>query len=268
MAWARADDGIRLHYETAGVGEPLLLVAGQALSHTGWAPVLDAFAAHHQVIVFDHRGTGASDAPTGQPYSTRGFARDAVAVLDAVGVDRAHAYGHSMGGRVCQWLGIEHAPRLGALILGATTPGDRHGISRTAAADAVLRSRDRDGLVDLLVTPRWATEHPEALDSILTLPADPAQLRLHYLASQGHDTWDLLPRITAPTLLLHGSADQLNPPGNAELLAQRIAHAEVHLLNGARHGYYVDHPDATGVVVDFLARHPLSQQPAGRLRQA
>jgi hypothetical protein len=60
----------------AGAGEPLLLVAGPALSHTGWAPMLDACTAHHRVIVFDHRATGTSEAGTGQPYGTRGFARD------------------------------------------------------------------------------------------------------------------------------------------------------------------------------------------------
>jgi pimeloyl-ACP methyl ester carboxylesterase len=104
MPYATASDGTRLSYEVLGAGPPLLLVSGQASDRTVWDSVRGDFAARHQVIVFDHRGTGDSDKPEA-PYSTRGFAGDAIAVLDAAGIGRAHAYGISMGGRICQWLG-------------------------------------------------------------------------------------------------------------------------------------------------------------------
>lgn len=81
-------------------------------------------------MVTDHRGTGRSDRPDTETYSTRGFARDTVAVLDHAGIARAHVYGTSMGGRVAQWLGAEHAERVGRLVLGCTSPGGRHGIER------------------------------------------------------------------------------------------------------------------------------------------
>jgi 3-oxoadipate enol-lactonase len=237
----------------------LLLVAGQALSRRGWDSVVDDFAAHHLVVVFDHRGTGNSDAPTHEPYTTRGFARDAIAVLDAAGIERAHAYGHSMGGRICQWLGIDHPHRLGALVLGATTPGDSQGIPRSSTADAALRSKDPDQFLHLLFSPKWAAAHPEAVAAIVAPPQDATQLGLHYAASQSHDAWDMLPSISAATLVLHGSADQVNPPGNAQLLAERIPNARLHFIPGARHGYYSEHPEATSIVLDFLARHPLSR---------
>ena len=112
MPYASALDGTRLYYEELGEGEPLLLINGQGSDHTGWDGVRDDFTDRYRVIVYDHRGTGQSDKPTEPPYSTRGFAEDAVAILDHLKIARAHAYGVSMGGRICQWLGIEHGDRL------------------------------------------------------------------------------------------------------------------------------------------------------------
>ena len=144
MPYATASDGVRLYYEEIGAGEPLLLINGQASDHTGWDLVRDDFAAHYRVIVFDHRGTGLSDKLAEPPYSTRGFARDTIAILDSLGIARAHAYGISMGGRICQWLGIDYPDRIGALVLGCTTPGNAHGVRRPPEVDAVMANRPAD----------------------------------------------------------------------------------------------------------------------------
>src|SRR5574337_759917 len=114
MPFAIAEDGTRLYYEINGAGEPLLLVAGRASDHHLWNLIRGDFARRYQVIVYDPRGTGQSDRPEQPPYSTRGFARDAVAILDHLGIPRAHVYGVSMGGVVGQWLGIDHGDRIGA----------------------------------------------------------------------------------------------------------------------------------------------------------
>jgi pimeloyl-ACP methyl ester carboxylesterase len=102
MPYATASDGVRLYYEELGAGEPLLLISGQASDHTSWGTVPNGFADQYHVIAFDHRGIGLSDKPTAPPYSTQGFADDAIALLDHLQITRAHAYGVSMGGRVCQ----------------------------------------------------------------------------------------------------------------------------------------------------------------------
>ena len=91
MPFATTPDGTRLYFECHGTGTPLLLLAGQASDHREWDGVRADFAAHHCVIVLDYRGTGQSDKPSAPAYSTRGFAQDAVAVLDKLGLDRAHA---------------------------------------------------------------------------------------------------------------------------------------------------------------------------------
>lgn len=257
---ATAADGTRLYYDVRGDGEPLLLISGQANDHHQWELIRPGLAEHFRTIVFDHRGTGVSDKPK-SGYSTSGFAADAVAVLDAAGVDRAHVYGHSMGGRTAQWFGIEHPDRLASLILGATTPGDRHGIARSEHATRLLTSsparRDRRAFMELMYTPSWIDAHPEVLVS--RVDELPGHARLgHFAASQGHDAWERLPEIVAPALVLHGDDDELNPVGNAELLASRIPKSTVRLIDGARHGYHDEFAaEATAAVVDFLRSNPL-----------
>ncbi|HEY0484603.1 MAG TPA: alpha/beta fold hydrolase [Kofleriaceae bacterium] len=262
MPFATATDGARLAYQVHGAGPPLLLVSGQASDHTIWDPVCDAFADRYRVVTFDHRGTGDSDKPEAPPYSTRGFAADAIAVLDDLRIARAHAYGMSMGGRVCQWLGVAYPERLGGLILGCTTPGNAHGVRRPPHVDPVLMSGDPERMLPFLASLDWAAANAGFLAArnawALAHPVPPHARQLHYLASEGHDVWDQLPKITAPTLVIHGSDDEMNVAANAPLLAERIPGAELHIIPGARHVYFWDHGDeANRVVGAFLERHPL-----------
>ena len=140
MPFVTVPDGTCLYYEERGAGEPLLLISGNGRDHTDWNGVRDDFADRYHVIVFDHRGTGQSDKPDTPPYSIQGFAQDAIALLDHLGIARTHVYGHSMGGMIGQWLGIEHPKRINALVLGATAPSNPfgnttgHAVSCTAEA--------------------------------------------------------------------------------------------------------------------------------------
>lgn len=270
MPFATARDSTRLYYETHGSGEPLLLISGQASDSSAWDYVRDEFAARHRVIVFDHRGTGRSDKPQAPAYSTRGFAEDAIAILDELGFERAHAYGTSMGGRICQWLGVDHGTRIGALVLGCTTPGNAHGIARDGDVDAAMAGGEIGKLVELMVSPAWAAAHPEALRTVFTVITNPIPryaAQLHYRASEAHDAWDLLPTIAAPTLVIHGSDDRINKTANAELLAARIPGATLHIVQGGRHAYWLEHhAEASRVVLDFLERNASSHAGATTAR--
>ncbi|MBO1330597.1 alpha/beta fold hydrolase [Streptomyces sp. VRA16 Mangrove soil] len=257
MPHAQAADGAALHYELDGSGAPLLLLAGQSNSHRWWDPVRERFAAHFTTVVMDWRGTGASDAPDTDTYSTENFARDAVAVLGHAGIDRAHVYGTSMGGRVAQWLAADHAARIDRLVLGCTSPGAPHGIERGPAVRTALADPDpavsRAALLDLMYTPGYVATHPGPFHT-LGDPQMPAHARRRHLrASARHDAWDALPRITAPTLVVHGTDDDFNPTANAPLLAERIPGARLLLIPGGRHAYFEECADkATPPVIDFL----------------
>lgn len=260
MTYATASDGTRLWYSTCGDhGDPLVLIAGQALDHNGWQSVIDQFAHDHRVVVFDHRGVGQSDDRFASPWSTRDFATDVVAVLDDAGIDRAHVYGHSMGGRIAQWLAADAPERVGALALGGTTVGDTHGVVRAKEATAALISGNRTSLLDFFYTPGWIERNPEAALSVLPNARSAGALRTHFRASTEHDAWSALPRIVSPTLVVHGGHDVLCPPRNARILAEHIAGADLHIIDGARHGYYVEHPGSNDLVLDHFARNRLDR---------
>ncbi|GAB3213350.1 alpha/beta fold hydrolase [Marinactinospora thermotolerans] len=254
--YARAQDGTALAYQRHGDGPPLLLLAGQANDHHWWDGVREDFHATHATITMDYRGTGDSDAPDTH-YSTRGFADDAIAVLDRLGVERADVYGTSMGGRVAQWIAARHPERVRRLVLGCTSPGGRHARERDQRVRRALGHRDpkvaRETLLDLMYTPSWRAGHRGPFTVVGSAKMPPHARRRHLVASDEHDAWDVLEEITAPTLILHGDADEMVPSDNAGLLASRIPDARVELLPGARHAYFQEfRPLASRLVVTFL----------------
>lgn len=258
VPYARASDDVELYYDVQGMGTDfLVLLGGQANSHHWWDTVRPDFDASFRTVATDYRGTGSSGKPDTDSYSTRGFAADAVAILDDLGVERAHVYGTSMGGRVAQWLAVDHPDRVGRLVLGCTSPGAPHGVERGAEVRRSLVQRDpaavRRALLELMYSPAWLAAHPGPHNTIgdPTMPAHAR--RRHLAASAGHDSWDVLERITAPTLVVHGTEDVFNPTANATLLAERIPDARLYLVPGARHAYFEECRDlASRVVLEFL----------------
>jgi len=256
MAYAKATDGSRLWYDlvpgTSRAAEPIVLVQGLALDHHGWDSAFADFG-ERTTIVFDHRGTGASDDRFPAEWSTRDFARDVVAVLDAAGVARAHVYGHSMGGRIAQWIGADHPERAVSLVLGATSVGDETGVPRPAHATRALNSGDTAALAALFYPAAWLAAHPQEAAAVLPAAASPGAMRAHLEAVARHDGPDPR-RISVPTLVIHGGDDELTVPQNAELLAQNIPDAELVLLDGARHVYWTGRPEAAERIGAFLSR--------------
>ena len=224
MPFISTPDGVRLYYEIIGRGDPLLLVGGRNSDHHIWNLVRMDFAKQYQVIVYDQRGTGQSDKPEHPPYSTRIFARDAIAILDHLQISRAHAYGISMGGAICQWLGIDYSDRIGTLVLACATAGYSHGVAAAPEIKAIISGKDSSQALSLLFSKRVGLNQIQFFFSMresnkYPMPAYAEELHAH--ASREHDAWDLLPGITAPTLVIHGSDDQVCPSANANLLAER-----------------------------------------------
>ncbi|MFC7592573.1 alpha/beta fold hydrolase [Nonomuraea antimicrobica] len=233
-----------------------MLLQGQANDHHWWDTVRGDFDGSHLTITFDWRGTGNSDKPD-VPYTTRGFAADVLAVLDDAGVARAHVYGTSMGGRVAQWLAADHPSRVGALVLGCTSPGGAHGVERDNDVRRSLvqpdRAAARRALLELMYTPAWLAEHPGPYHTIGSRGMPAHARRRHLAASAGHDAWDALPAIEAPTLVVHGTDDVFNPAANAPLLAGRIPGASLRWIEGARHAYFEEFRQvASPLVLEFL----------------
>lgn len=258
MPFARAVDDIALYYEVHGdADDVLLLLSGQSNSHRWWDMTRPDFDAAFRTVTLDYRGTGQSGKPDDDSYSTRGFAADALAVIDHLGVDTVHVYGTSMGGRVAQWLAADQPERINRLVLGCTSPGAPHGVERSAEVRRSLAQHDgraaRRALLELMYSPEWLATHPGPYNTIGDPKMPPHARRRHLTASAEHNSWDALPLITAPTLVVHGTDDIFNPTANAPLLADRIPNARMHLIDGARHAYFEEYrATASPLVLDFL----------------
>ncbi|MEV6227702.1 alpha/beta fold hydrolase [Saccharopolyspora shandongensis] len=262
MPFATTADQAKIYYQVRGSGEPLVLLSGQANTHHWWDNVHADFEDDYRTIVLDYLGTGQSDKPADAEYSVHRFAGDVIAVLDDLGIARAHVYGTSMGGKVAQWVAIDHPDRIGALVLGCTSVGGTRGLRADAEVTRSLAqpSADaaREALIDLMYTPEWVRTHPGPYVTLGGRMPHHAR-RGHLRASNGHDSWAELDRVTAPTLVLHGTDDIFSPAENAAILAGRIAGAELHYLEGARHAYFEEQQaESSGAVLRFLAEHPLS----------
>src|SRR5205809_7891619 len=113
-------NGIRMFYEETGGGEPLILIMGFGGDHLAWAFQVRALAEHYRVVTFDNRGAGQSDAPE-PPYTIRTMADDTAGLIAALGIERAHVVGVSMGGMIAQELALAYPGRVRSLHLGCTT---------------------------------------------------------------------------------------------------------------------------------------------------
>jgi pimeloyl-ACP methyl ester carboxylesterase len=250
---AVTSDGAELAWTEEGSGEPLLLVAGQATGMAGWDPVVPGLARSFRVIRFDHRGIGASSEGSAENYTTPAFAADAVAVLDAAGVRRAHVYGHSMGGRTAQWMAVDFPDRVASLILAATSAGDARGPARTAAATAALTSGDPARMAPLFFSPGFVEQNPAVVAAFFRVQASAAVKSRHFRASRLHDAWDVLSSIQAPALVIHGSEDALAPVASAVEMAGRIPDAQLIRVDGGRHGLHLEDARMQTWIEDFLS---------------
>lgn len=263
MPFARVN-GIRLYYEDHGKGTPLVLVMGYGDGCGKWAKQMPAFARRHRVIAFDNRGGGKTDAPR-SGYSIRTFAEDTIGLMDHLGIDRAHLCGYSMGGRIAQDVAIRHPGRLRSLILCATSARPSAFNKYTLWLDMVLVPRYGPGAVAPFgpiyqYTRAWFEKHYRALVANLRRRPKGDGAPVHGLIGQAkailtHDTSRDLGRIRAPTLVLVGDQDLLNPPPESEVLAKRIPGARLRVLRGGGHGFLWEIPERFNTaVLDFTSR--------------
>jgi 3-oxoadipate enol-lactonase len=250
---------VRIAYELRGEGPPLLLVHGLGYARWGWEPVVDGLAERFRLCLFDNRGIGESDIPPG-PYTARAMAEDAVGVLDAAGLERAHVLGTSLGGMVAQELAIGWPERVDRLALVCTTTGV-HGFPmpeetvRLFASAATLPHEEamRRFVENALAPDADAALVDRIVERRLANPFDLEGWRSQAGAGMSFDSLDRLGEIGAATLVLHGTADAVIDVRNSELLAQRIPDARLEVFDGGGHLFMWEQPERfVEVVTEFL----------------
>lgn len=250
---------MKIAWESRGDGTPLLLVQGLGYGRWGWDPVVPGLAERFHVLTFDNRGIGESDKPPG-PYTAREMARDALQVLDEAGLERAHVVGASLGGMIAQEVAAAAPERVGRLVLCSTTPGGPDAVPMPEVtvrlfAEAATLSPE-DALRRFVQNALGAEAPHELVDEIyarrLENPPDPAGWQAQAAAGTTFPGVD--GAITAPTLVIHGTDDNVVDHRNADVLAARIAGARVELIPGGGHLFFWEQPDAfVRIVSEFLA---------------
>ena len=257
------DGRTRLHWESTGDGDPVLLIMGLGLSGGAWWRTVPVLARRLRVITFDNRGVGRSRA-FGHAYTTDAMADDAATVLDAAGVERAHVYGISLGGMVAQKLALRHPQRVRSLVLGATSPGGPRVVRPDPDVIAFFRRRvhmDAEGAlrasVPINYSQRCIEEHPDRIEEDfaqrLAHPFSTSAYRAQLFAAAWHNAYGALPDIAVPTLVVHGRLDRAIPVGNGELIAGRIPGARLRVLEQAGHLYPTEESSADAAVARFFA---------------
>jgi pimeloyl-ACP methyl ester carboxylesterase len=287
MPRARAADGTRIAYEVAGggLGAPaVLLIMGLGVRGELWADTRDALAADgFRTVTMDNRGIGES-AVTSFAQTTTVMAQDAVAVLRAAFVERAHVVGVSLGGMVAQQLAVRHPRRVEALVLQSTSAGLRRLDFVPGSGLAQLRTVAR--------ARRLGRDSPEYVRAVLTLlttqafaeRADLSDPRLRFVvdailshettvgyvaqarAAWRHRGWKDVRRIVAPTLVQHGAEDRVVSPRAAAAVAERIPGARLRVYSGAGHLLALQRPDSIDDLRAFLACAGRRAAPRGARR--
>jgi pimeloyl-ACP methyl ester carboxylesterase len=261
MPLARAGE-IELSYDRAGSGPPLLLIMGMSGTFDHWdATFLAGLRRDFDVIVYDHRGVGSSSRLNGSgSLSIAQLAEDAAALLTALEVDSAHVLGISMGGMVAQELALAHPARIRTLSLGCTYCGGAGGalasnevMSKLAEA---MTSGDRERAIragwEVNLSPDFAA-NDDAYARFLDIGrrrAVPVEVIMEQMrAITEHDTSARLPEIELPTLVLHGTLDQMLPIQNGRLIAELIPDTRLEIFDGVGHLFFWEQPERSAELV-------------------
>lgn len=260
---------LNLEYYVEGSGSPLLMIVGMGGQASSWGePFLDRLRPHFKIIRFSNRGTGLSDKPT-DALTMRIMADDAVGLLSALGIEKAHVFGISMGGMIAQEIVLNYPERVQGLALGCTACGPSHSVAPpadTLAKFGQMMSLPVEERIrqfwNITITPEFTVSGKRFLDEIIEMgmqtPTPMETFGRQLAAGQGFDTYDRLPQVKAPTLIIHGDRDVLIPVANADVLHQQIAGSQLRIITGVGHCFFWEKPEESATaIVEFLAKLPV-----------
>lgn len=247
---------VALSYDREGPRDAPTVVFVEGLGYGAWMwqfqrePLADAY----DTIVFDNRGTGASDCPNG-PYTIAEMAADLEAVLEDADVEAAHVVGASMGGMIAQRYALDF-DRAVSLSLLCTSHGGDDAVPVPPETQAFMfdvpEDADERESIRYKMTPAlsdgFPENHPDLVENIvdwrLDGDASEAGRNAQAAAVQAFDAAEELSALTLPVLIMHGTADRVLPVENAHALSERLPSAELELFEGGPHLFFVEQADA------------------------
>ncbi|MFK7856649.1 MAG: 3-oxoadipate enol-lactonase [Granulosicoccus sp.] len=252
-------NGIRVTYKLDGQQDaPVVMLSNSLMSnHTMWEPQMDVLTRSFRVLRYDTRGHGATDAPAG-PYSIKLLAEDAVALLDALDIDKVHFAGLSMGGMIGQYMGANYSDRLHSLMLCDTASemptlamwNDRISTAREKGITALL-----DGTLQRWFTPPFLKNDKAAVENIAHMIRTTDAGGYIGCASAVRDMsqTSILSQIKVPTIIIVGEDDPACTVEQSKVLEEHIKDSELIILKNASHLSNIEQSDAFNIaMMNFL----------------
>jgi pimeloyl-ACP methyl ester carboxylesterase len=266
-------EGVRIWHEINGEGEPVLQIGGSGFAHLNFAPITPILAERFRIIDYDARGYGKSDKPE-QHYDLELWADDAVAILDALGISRAHIHGTSMGGMVATILAGKYPDRVQSVVINcaAAKLGFAGRLVFKNWIDLIALQGSGSRILAELIA--WqclsrgymATPEGQAgvdsIQEILTVSNEDRVMIAACEAMNAMDNRDWVKKITSPALVLGGDEDVMTPwdqgPDGAgqQWIADNLPNGEKYVIKGSNHTTIFDGTEEHArVVTDFFSRH-------------
>jgi pimeloyl-ACP methyl ester carboxylesterase len=260
-------NGITLNYEQQGSGEPLILIPFLSAENACYSLQVAEYAKHFTCISVDLRGAGESDKPDG-PYTTELYADDIAALMQAIGIERAHFTGLSLGAAIGIWLGAKYPERVKTLSLHAAWDKTDAYI-KTVVEGWQVMARALDSVPDLVIggifpwcfTPNLYATKYDYIQSLADFVRSRPPMSVDNFIKQSdaviaHDATSQLARITAPTQITFGRHDQITSLRFAEPLTSAIKNSELVIFENASHApIYECVEEFNEKTLEFLQRH-------------
>ncbi len=256
---------IQMNYTVQGEGEWLVMVGGYASGNwSSWGAQLTRAAQDFQVLAFDNRGIGGTDAPD-MPYTTQMLGADALGLMDQLGIERAHVLGKSLGGAIAQQMVLQQPQRVRSLAMTSTFGklGPRgHDMVSWWLGSAQAMGVNRcflAGLLTYFYSEAYYEQHHEkihaSVDAMLQVNRP-----LHGYLNTGnalltHDVMARLGEITCPTQILIGKNDIITTVEHSQALAAAIPNAELRVYEDTWHGFMSERPEAFEAMLQFFKQH-------------
>ncbi len=266
MPRVRAGD-VTLNYEQHGSGEPLVLIPYLAADHACYAFQVADYSKHFTCISVDLRGTGESDKPGGV-YSTEMFADDVAALMQAIGIQKAHIAGLSLGAATGMWLAAKYPDRVKSLSLhSGWSRSDAY--VKTVVQGWQVMAKAMNSMPDMVIqgifpwcfTPELYAKKPDYIqalsDFVRSRPKQSVDAFIQQSdAVMSHDAEAQLGRIRAPTQITFGRYDMVTSTRFADPLKSGIRNSELHIFEDGSHApLYENVPAFNDKTLAFLTRH-------------
>jgi pimeloyl-ACP methyl ester carboxylesterase len=270
MPQTKVSNAGELYYEVHGAGEPVILIPGFGAGMWIWFKQAGALASDFRVITFDPRGIsrslGDNDGDAARFASMVELAEDVASLLNVLEIKEAHIVGASFGGFVAQEFALEFPERTRTLTLCCTSfggaghvPPSTRTLERLASTKGLnTGERVRENLL-LAFSPEYVTGEPEEIERVIELREAnyvPERVYLYQLqAAVAFDASSRVGEITAPTLVITGDADIIVPAENSRNLAARIPGAELRIIPGGSHTFFIEKADEFNrAVTEFILK--------------